>query len=433
MIKFLRIFLIFFFVSNCSLNQSEFWTKEKKIEKEKKFTIKKFTKEKKVLEKELNPNLKITLSAKLIKNSFINNLDNNNGRINYNGNLKSISRYKFSKIDDFYQFEPEIVFDNNSVIFFNNNGSILKFDESSRLIWKKNYYTKLEKKLKPILFFANNKDTLIVTDNIAKYYAINIKTGELLWSKNNSAVFNSQLKIYKDKFLVIDFENILRCFSIKDGKEIWKIKSEKTFINSQKIFSLIVVDNNVYYNNSIGDITAVNIDSGNLLWQTPTQDNTVYEESLFLKTSDLIANNNSIIFSNNKNEFFSLDIKTGTINWKQKINSSLRSTLVDDIIFAISLEGYLIVIDNQSGNIIRITDIFNQMKKKKRSKIKPVGFIVGSKNIYLTTDHGRLMIIDIVSGRTKSILKIDNDKISRPFVLNQNLYIIKENSIIRLN
>jgi hypothetical protein len=188
----------------------------------------------------------------------------------------------------------------------------------------------------------------------------------------------------------------------------------------------------VYYNNSIGDITAVNIDSGSLLWQTPTQGNTLYEESLFLKTSDLIANNNSIIFSNNKNEFFSLDIKTGIINWKQKINSSLRSTLVDDIIFAISLEGYLFAIDNQSGNIIRITDIFNQ-KKIKRTKIKPVGFIVGSKNIYLTTDHGRLMIIDIVSGRTKSILKIDNDKISRPFVLNQNLYIIKENSIIRLN
>ena len=433
MIKFLRIFLIFFFVSNCSLNQSAFWTKEKKIEEEKKFTIKKFTKEKKVLEKEFNPNLKITLSAKLIENSFINNLDNNNGRLNYNGNLKSISRYKFSKIDDFYQFEPEIVFDNNSVIFFNNNGSILKFDESSRLIWKKNYYTKLEKKLKPILFFANNKDTLIVTDNIAKYYAINIKTGELLWSKNNTAVFNSQVKIYKDKFLVVDFENILRCFSIKDGKKIWEIKSEKSFINSQKIFSLIIVDNNVYYNNSIGDITAVNIDSGSLLWQTPTQSNTVYEESLFLKTSDLIANNNSIIFSNNKNEFFSLDIKTGTINWKQKINSSLRSTLVDNIIFAISLQGYLNVIDNQSGNIIRITDIFNQLNKKKRSKIKPVGFIVGSKNIYLTTDHGRLMIIDIVSGRTKSILKIDNDKISRPFVLNQNLYIIKENSIIRLN
>ena len=37
------------------------------------------------------------------------------------------------------------------------------------------------------------------------------------------------------------------------------------------------------------------------------------------------------------------------------------------------------------------------MKKKKRLRIKPVGFIVGSKNIYLTTDHGRLMIIDIIT------------------------------------
>ena len=62
-----------------------------------------------------------------------------------------------------------------------------------------------------------------------------------------------------------------------------------------------------------------------------------------------------------------------------------------------------------------------------------MGFILGSENIYLTTDHGKLMIIDVILGRTKSILKIDNDKISRPFVLNQNLYIIKENSIIRLN
>ena len=57
MIKFLRIFIIFFFVSNCSLNQSAFWTKEKKIEEEKKFTIKKFIKEKKVFDKELNSNL----------------------------------------------------------------------------------------------------------------------------------------------------------------------------------------------------------------------------------------------------------------------------------------------------------------------------------------------------------------------------------------
>ena len=469
MSKFLGIFLLLIFITSCSLdNKTGLWTKKQKI-KEEKIIIKELFEKEKVLEKEFNPNLKINLSAKLIDNSFINNFDNNNGRVNYNGTLKSISKFKFSKIDNFNQLEPEIIFDKNNVIFFDDKGSILKFDNFSKLIWKKNYYTKAEKKSKPILFFANNSDILVVADSIAKYYAININNGELLWSKNNSAPFNSQVKIYKDKFFAIDFENILRCYSIKDGTELWQVKTDQSFIKSQKKLSLVIVDNNVYFNNSIGDVSAVDIASGNLLWQTPTQSSGIYEEAFFLKTSDLIANNNSILFSNNKNEFFSLDIKRGNLNWKQKVNSNIRSTLVDNIIFAISMEGFLIIIDNQSGNIIRITDVFTQYKRsyfkkrkrtytfgqKKKSKskrivkektkrtytfgqkqgsaIEPVGFIVGSKNIYLTTSHGRLIIIDITTGKPTSILKIDNNKISRPFVLNKNLFIIKDNAIIKLD
>ena len=262
---------------------------------------------------------------------------------------------------------------------------------------------------------------------------MSIKTGELLWSKNHSAHFNSQVKVYKDKFFAVDSQNVLRCYSIKDGTELWKIETEKLLIKSVKKLSLLIIDNKVYFNNSIGDITAVDIESGDLLWLTPTQSSEIYDQSFFIKSSNLVANNNSIFLSNNNNDFFSLDVKTGILNWKHKINSTLTPTLVDNLIFTITMEGFLVVIESRQGNIIRVTDIFRQFKKKKRSKIKPVGFILGSENIYLTTDHGRLMIIDVTLGRTISILKIDNDKISRPFVLNQNLYIIKENSIIRLN
>ena len=434
MSKLLAIILLFVFLSNCSLDtKSGIWTKTKKIAEEKKLILKDLFKTEEALDTEFNPNLKINLSAKLINNSFINNFDNNNGRINYNGNLKNISRFRFSKIDNFDQFEPEIVFNNDNLIFFDNKGSILKFNNSSKLIWKKNYYSKSEKKLKPILFFANNKDTLVVVDSISKYYAMSIKTGELLWSKNHSAHFNSQVKVYKDKFFAVDSQNVLRCYSIKDGTELWKIETEKLLIKSVKKLSLLIIDNKVYFNNSIGDITAVDIESGDLLWLTPTQSSEIYGQSFFIKSSNLVANNNSIFLSNNNNDFFSLDVKTGILNWKNKINSTLTPTLVDNLIFTITMEGFLVVIESRQGNIIRVTDIFRQFKKKKRSKIKPVGFILGSENIYLTTDHGRLMIIDVTLGRTISILKIDNDKISRPFVLNQNLYIIKENSIIRLN
>ena len=430
--SFLKILLIFICLTSCSFNKnSKFWTKSEKIEKIK--NVEEIFVKEKILNREFNPNLKISLYTKAIDKSFFNNYDNNNGRINYDGDLKSISRFKFSKIDNFYQYDPIILFDNSNVIFFDNKGTILKFDQDSRLIWKKNYYSKSQKKQKPILLFGSNEKTLIVADNIAKYYALDINTGELLWSKNNVVPFNSQLKTYKNKFFIIDFENTLRSYSIKNGAEIWNIRTENSLIRSQKKLSMVILNKKIYFNNSLGDLSAVDIESGELLWQSPTQSSLVYIDGFFLKTSDIIADKNNLYFSNNKNEFFSIDINNGTLNWKQKINSNLRPTLIDNYIFTVSLEGYLIVMEKLSGNIIRSTDIFKNFKPKKRSKIQPVGFIVGVNNIYLTTDNGRLLVIDITTGTTSSILKIDNDKISRPFVLNKNLYIIKDNSIIKLN
>ena len=432
--KTIVLVFIFLLTTNCSLNsKSKFWTKEKTIQADKDSKITQIFKKEKIFEKELNANLKIQLTEKLVKNSFINNFDNNNGRTNYNGNLKKSSRFKFAKIDKFDLSEPEIVFDKNNLIFFDNKGSILKFDNSSKLIWKKNFYKKYEKKLKPLLYFANNKKILIVVDNLAKFYALNINSGELLWESRNSSPFNSQVKIYKDKFFAIDFDDVLRCYSINNGKEIWQFKTEKSFIKSQKKLSLLIVNDKVFFNNSIGDITAVDIKTGNMVWQKPTQATSIYEDTFSLKTSDLIASNDLILFSNNKNEFYSLDINKGTLNWKQKINSNLRPTLIGDLIFTISMEGFLLLVNKNNGNVVRSTDIFKKFNSKQRKKIKPIGFIVGIDKIYLTTSNGRLLVIDILTGQTTSILKIDNKKISRPFVLNQNLFIIEQNSIIKLH
>ena len=431
--KIIIFFIFILFITGCSFNKnSKFWTSSQNIQEEKKENYEEIFNKDKALEKELNTNITINIGNISNNDYKIRDYFNNDGKLNYNGALKKTSRYKFSKIKNFYKFEPKISFNNKNIIFFDNKGSILKFDEKSELIWKKNYYTKSEKKLNPILQFANNGNTLIVSDNITKYYALDLNTGELLWSKNNLAPFNSQIKIYQNKFYIIDFSNTLRSFSLKDGKELWNIKTENSLIRSQKKLSMVIVNNSLYFKNTIGDISAVDINEGQLLWQLPTQTSLIYEATFSLETSDLVTDGNSLFFSNNENQFFSIDLGTGSLNWKNKVNSSLRPSLVGNYIFTVSLEGYLIVIEKNSGNIIKVTDVFNVYKKKKRKEIKPVGFVIGTKNIYLTTDHGRLMIIDTKTGKTKSILKVDNDKISRPVILGRNLYVVKDNAIIKL-
>ena len=408
-----------------------------------------------IYEKEINKSLKIRLKNNFKTNSFVNNLTNNNGLINFERKLnkvsrykfkkkkklKKVSKYKFKKISQFEFSQPELLITNkDSLIFFNNRGTILNFDQKSKILWKKNVYAKKERKNNPILYFAANDKILVVTDNFAKYYGINLTNGELLWSNTNSSPFNSQVKIYKNKFFAVDSENILRCFSLENGKEMWNFKTENSFIKSQQKLSLIINNNRVVFINTLGDVSSIDINNGKLFWQTPTQSSEIYENSFSLQNSDLIVAKKGIFFSNNKNQFFALNEKTGVIEWKQKINSNLRPTYVQGLIFTISLEGYLAVIDARNGNLVRMTNIFGKMRNFEQKGliadkkfIKPVGFIVSKDKIYTSLNNGKMIIIDILTGKPIEIVKIDNEKISRPYIFNNEMFVIRDNAILKLN
>tara|TARA_Y100000992_G_C21256353_1_gene488740 strand:+ start:205 stop:1509 length:1305 start_codon:yes stop_codon:yes gene_type:complete len=432
--KIISFIIFFIIITSCSFNQnSKFWSASQNIPEEKDSNFKEIFVTEESLEKELNSNLKIKLNNKVNNDLAVRNYFNNDGRLDYDGELKKSSRYKFSKIKNFYQYEPTVSLNKKNLIFFDDKGSIIQFNEKSKLLWKKNYYSKSEKKLKPIMQFANNGKFLVVADNIAKYYMLDLDSGNLIWTKKNLAPFNSQIKIYDDKFFIIDYSNTLRCFSLKDGKELWNIKTENSLIRSQKKLSMVIVNGFIYFNNSIGDISAVDINKGELLWQLPTQSSLIYESSFSLETSDIITDSKSLFFSNNKNQLFSIDLGSGSFNWKNKVNSNLRPTLVGNYLFTVSIEGYLVVTEKISGNIIRVTDIFKKFKAKKRAKIKPTGFVMGLNNIYLSTNNGRILVIDVLTGKTKSTLKIDNEKISRPIILDKNLFVVKDKAIIKLN
>ena len=58
--------------------------------------------------------------------------------------------------------------------------------------------------------------------------------------------------------------------------------------------------------------------------------------------------------------------------------------------------------------------------------------LFGKDKIYVSTNKGKILVVSILNGKTISSLKIDNNQISRPFVLNQNLFVIKDNGIIKI-
>ena len=429
--KVVFLILSLFILSNCSLKEkSSLWNKDEKTENQK--NIKQILTIEKNIVNEFNQDLKLDLSKISLNNEFNNNR-NDYGAQNYKGELKKIGNYKFSKLENINQLNFKPIFLDNGIIFFDKKGSIIRYNENQKIVWKSNHYSKAEKKLKPKLYFALDKQNLIIADNISKYYSININTGKLNWSKNNKYPFNSEIKKVKNKFFAVDYKNTLRCFSVYDGSECWNLQTEESFTISDSKYSLIVVDDMVVFSNSIGDISAVDINTGLIGWQLPTQSSNITNETYDFKTSKLVSDNNSIFFSTNKDEFYSIDVKTGTINWINKVSSNITPIVIGNLIFTVSNEGYLFVVEKNKGNIVRITDLFKNYKIKKRKNIKAIGFVIGNTNLYLTKSDGKMIVVDLSLGNVISSEKISGSFTSEPFIFNNSLFVIKNGSITQYN
>ena len=430
--KVLLSVLIFLIFSNCSsVKKLTSWGKSSKKQTEIVNNKTILTKQAR-LEQEFNANLYIKISNEKLNQNSLNN-QNNSGELAYEGVLQRIGKYKFSKFNDFDFINPNPLFYNKNLIFYDNKGAIIFYDENQNIIWKNNFYNKSEKKIKPRLNFAIKNNTLIVIDNVAKYYAINIDTGELLWTKTNIVPFNSNIKIKDNNFYVVDYKNILRSISIKNGSEIWSLKTDESLTKSNTKISIALDKKNIYFNNSIGDITAVDIKSGQLVWQLPTQNNNISLNAFQLSNSELVINNGTIFISNNKNEFYSIDAATGLINWKNEISSDLKPVIIGKLLITVSEKGYLYIADKKTGNIIRINDLFINYKKIKRGQTKPTGFFVSMNKIYLANDDGKLIIINGNEGSILETIKISGGKILQPFINKNKLFLISNGSIIKFN
>jgi outer membrane protein assembly factor BamB len=428
------IFLILILFNNCSFDtKSGIWTQEKKLTeiKQENKKINELFKQNIIDENEFNKDLivKFVNDKKIRANINQNNL----GVSELSLRLDKLLKYKFSKIEYFDQFEPELVFFNNDIIFFDKKGSIIRFNDDSKIIWKVNHYDKKERKLKPLLNLSLFKDKLLVADSLSNIYLVDLNNGKLLWKSDHKVSFISDIKIENDKFYVLDATNTFICFSLLNGKKVWTFEGENKLINSQKKKSLILDKNKVIFNNTKGEIIALNKFNGNLLWITPTVS---YAESIkpyLINSSELVLNHNEVYLSNNKNSFFSIDVNNGLVNWSQNINSNLRPIIIGDLILTISLKGYLYIIDKDSGNIIRISDILKSLKIKKREKTSINGFVVDKDNIYATTSLGQIIVINLSNGKEKFIYRASRSNISKPYVNSKKLFVIKDNEIIKIN
>ena len=134
-----RIFLLFLLpliLANCSLNEnSKIWNKNEKVRINKNIEI--VFEKKKVSYNELNPNISLNLPQINIQNKILDD-KNNLGIQKYPGKIEKIKNFKFAKFNNEIAIDLKPLFLIDGLIFFDGKGSVIRFDNNQKILWKKN-------------------------------------------------------------------------------------------------------------------------------------------------------------------------------------------------------------------------------------------------------------------------------------------------------
>jgi len=317
----------------------------------------------------------------------------------------------------------------NNIFLSDDGGTIFNINQDGKINWKKNIYKKIYKKIYKNLTFAIYKNNIYVADNIGFIYAIALGSGKLVWIKNHGIPLKSKIKIFDNKIFLINQDNRLLSFSTEDGSVIWNIRTISSFIKSQNFLSIALSkQGDVIALNSSGDLLKVDSINGNIYWSLNTLGSMLAHATDFFKSSDIVIINENIIFST-QSSTFSYNLNNGYTNWKKDV-SSVATPIVDGKnIFFVTENGYFVIIDIDTGEIISSTNILKILKKKKQLT-KITGFIMGSGKIYSVTLNGYLIVSSAYSGKVENFKKIGNLIKSTPIINDGKLFIYTEDSRI---
>jgi len=441
----IKIFFLFFFflvLSSCSFNNvGGIWTgtdDEKRralkiLREQGEEYIKVYSSETIELLKEIPSSKNITLNKPTknkswnmtglnyqnhIGNLFITGVDNNFLKKKIGKN-----KFKISKINS----TPAV--HKNSIIISDDVGTVFSVSKNGKVIWKKNIYKKFYKKIYKNLSFTIYNETIYISDNIGFVYALEFKTGKIIWIKNQNIPLKSDIKVYQNKIYIINQDNKIICLNTKDGTKVWDYPSLSSFIKLQNLLSFAISKTGELVTlNSSGNLLKFKSSNGLLYWSFDAIGSSYAHDSDFFKSSKIVLTDNSIIFFASTS-LYSFDLFNGTLNWKHNIYSQNIPIVDGNNIFLVSNDGFFINLNKTSGKINWSVNSLKILKERKQ-KTDATGGILASGKFYITTKNGFLIECSASNGKVLRYKKIGGNIIAPPIVSDGSLYLLTTNSKI---
>ncbi len=273
---------------------------------------------------------------------------------------------------------------------------------------------KSDARLKP----AMTNESVIIADHKGRIYAFNRATGAVVWKVETEASITAGPTVGKDYVFVGTRQGEILAFKAKDGSKLWRVP-----LSGEVLASPTIGGNHLFVHALDGSVTALSLEEGRTLWRYSS----THTPSIVLRqsSSPVLAGNQVIVgFSNGKLRSF--NAFDGTVLWEREVGApkgrsdvqrmadiSADPIVINDIVYAVSLQGNLAAVSLETGFPVW-----------ERTISSYAGMSYAKDKIYISEVDGSIQAVDRKTGKTLWQQKsLKGHRLTAPAILGNSIIV----------
>lgn len=365
------------------------------------------------------------------------NATHNIGNVKTNSNMQKIWQQSFGKGSskrNLLLSSPVIY---RQMVFAQDvNGTVSAFSlvDGSKL-WKQ--------KLKPNSKFENenglNGAGLAVDGNgvyaaagFGSIFALDAKSGDVLWRNDLNAPLRTAPTICSDKLLVQTLDNRLLALSTKNGEEVWKynISAEDTVLAGSSAPACSPEKNFAVAGFSNGDIQAFNADIGYPAWTVALIDSSQSNLSTAINSikASPVIDGDTVYAIGHNDLLAAINYRTGEIIWKQQIGGTNMPWIAGNYLFVLSNNHELLALNKLNGNILWSASLLNDYDLDERSDIYLSGPIMANNQLLITSSDGTVYAVSPLNGKILNQISFKSSIPTAPIAADKTVVFVTDDA-----
>lgn len=315
-----------------------------------------------------------------------------------------------------------------------NNTVEARRTTDGRQLWRTTLKQKGEKKESGIgggISFADG--VIYVTSGFGFVSAIDAENGKEMWRKATGAPMRGAPTIADGRIFALSYDNQLFAMTTTNGDIIWNHVGIAENAGVIGTASPAVVGDTVVVAFSSGEIYALRVENGQVIWTDTLSRTTVGLPTPMSSLNDVdgfpVIDRGDVFAISQGGSMVAINLRTGERIWERNIGGTQTPWIAGDFIYVVTADDEVLCLSRRDGRIRWVRELPDYVNPEKRKKfVYWSGPVLAGDRLIVASSLGYAVSISPYNGRLMSKIELPDQAFVAPIVADKTLYILSNDA-----